>query len=577
MSSQPINSQPVVIGNTVYIGSSDGTLYALNSDSGDELWRLDTQSAIITDLILEDGILYFANQGNGADIPPTFYSVDTISQGYDALTYPVPDADTILFAEGAANGVVYFYGRQIVYAVNMDNIVHEFQVDTQGNPRIFQGVKVWASDALAITNMLNAQGQPTQIGPTSPLWLETDTAGKVALALSTFDADGTPLVNCPTLLAWANFMMPGETIVIYPDHENATTLSTVRGNPQDTSVGAGVSATSTMDLASATGYDGTPLLSSAYLTGSGAAAAQVQIAQTIRNTVGMAPPPSLNAVRGSAAAKYLAYPETMPNVRYSASTNTPITRAYAAGAVPYWTTVRAADGTITFQALASDADAQALIAQLEAESGGTGVGSIFTDIKDFVQHVVKSSVTLLQHVWTVVDNIATLAFQTLENGVKNLYKLTITTLEDALTAVVGFFNQVVDDLKKVIQFLSFSFNWGDIQCVHKEIEAKLEANIQTGIAWLSAHKSDVVTFLTTTLVADVDAVFDKFTQSPQSTGSPQSAQAQNGNPNQVYNQNGKNYSGSCNFVQRRDLPLPPSPRSRCGNRGRPRATRPTLA
>ena len=595
LGTQPITGKPVVVGSTVYVGAPDGVLYALDGTTGNERWRLNTESSITTDLVFEDGVLYFANQGDGLDVPPTFYSVDTVSQGNDVLTFPVPDADTILFAEGAANGVVYFYSTQHVYAVNMDTIIHEFQVDTQmivenydftktpqgssgplptdtsyrvtltltdpqGKPRIFQGVKVWASDTLSMTNFINSQGQVStiQLGPQSTQWLETDAAGKVSLALSAFDADGTPLIACPTVLAWANFMMPEETIVIYPDHENATTLSTVRGNATDASTGANGST----NLASATGYDGTPLLSASYQTGDGAATSQVQIAQTIRNSVGATTPPSLNAVRGSVAAKYLAYPETMPNVRSLGDASTPITRPYIAGAIPHWTLTRAADGTVAFQQLAGDSDAQTLIQQLVAESQGTFVvgiqrvgeaDNIFHSIKDFVQHVVKDTVQLVQHVWTVVDNVATMAFQTLENGIKNLYQLTIATLEDALTAVVGFIKQVVDDIKKIAQFLSFLFSWDDIKCVHKALEARVESNITAGITWLSDHKTDIVTFFGTTLVADVDQFFGPFTQSPASASSTQTYQAQNGNPNQVYNQNGKNHSSSCNFVQQKTM------------------------
>src|SRR5262249_37327546 len=162
--------------------------------------------------------------------------------------------DTILFAQGQVNGVVYFYSKQNVYAVNMDLILHEFAVDTKlivedydtsadptnsssqaiGNdtsyritlslndplkmPRVKQAVKVWASDTVYLANMTDPQGTRLQIGPSTPMWLQTDGSGQVTLAVSAYDdgshggtgSTASPMINCPVLYAWANFMMPGE-------------------------------------------------------------------------------------------------------------------------------------------------------------------------------------------------------------------------------------------------------------------------------------------------------------------------------------------------------------------------------
>ena len=93
----------------------------------------DTGSAILTDLVNENSVLYFASAGDSAGTGPAFLAVDTNSQGNDVLSYPVPDADTILFAQGGVtNGVVYFYGAQnVTYAVNMSNVIREFSVSSK--------------------------------------------------------------------------------------------------------------------------------------------------------------------------------------------------------------------------------------------------------------------------------------------------------------------------------------------------------------------------------------------------------------------------------------------------------------
>ena len=51
------------------------------------------------------------------------------------------------------------------------------------------------------------------------------------------------------------------------------------------------------------------------------------------------------------------------------------------------------------------------------------------------------------------------------------YDLAITDLEDAVTAVAGFFKSVVDDIKKAIEWLSALFNFENIlknHALHQE-------------------------------------------------------------------------------------------------------------
>src|SRR5690606_14608992 len=43
----PIESSPLVLGNSVYIGSSDGFLYALDAAKGTVLWKFETEDKIL--------------------------------------------------------------------------------------------------------------------------------------------------------------------------------------------------------------------------------------------------------------------------------------------------------------------------------------------------------------------------------------------------------------------------------------------------------------------------------------------------------------------------------------------------
>jgi PQQ-like domain len=268
LSGSPVQSRPVLACSTLYVGSTDGVLYALDAATGTEQWQVDTRSPISTDLVNEDGVLYFATAGDDAS-GPAFWAVDTNSGGNDVLSYPVPGAGTISFDQGGlANGVVYFYGTpdsdgaNHVYAVNMSSVIHEFAVNsklivenydtTTSNPvgndtsyrvtltirdqdglaRPGQAVKLWTTGALSVVN----QGSAVTLAPDSPAWMETDAAGNLTLALSAYDngqpgggTSGSPNLACPPLFAWANFMAAGEAIVVNPDHESLTQLSNVQG------------------------------------------------------------------------------------------------------------------------------------------------------------------------------------------------------------------------------------------------------------------------------------------------------------------------------------------------------------
>jgi outer membrane protein assembly factor BamB len=56
----------------VYVGSGDCHLYAIDSQTGSELWRFETQGAVIGSPIVADGTIYFLS-GDG-----NFYAVRTL-------------------------------------------------------------------------------------------------------------------------------------------------------------------------------------------------------------------------------------------------------------------------------------------------------------------------------------------------------------------------------------------------------------------------------------------------------------------------------------------------------------------
>jgi eukaryotic-like serine/threonine-protein kinase len=55
--SEPAWSGPVVVKDAVYVGSSDKHVYALGRQTGKEVWRFEVEDSATTDLVLADGVL----------------------------------------------------------------------------------------------------------------------------------------------------------------------------------------------------------------------------------------------------------------------------------------------------------------------------------------------------------------------------------------------------------------------------------------------------------------------------------------------------------------------------------------
>ncbi len=591
LSGSPVRSRPVVIGSTVYVGSTDGTLYALDTAAGTEQWRVDTGSAIVTDLVNEDSVLYFASAGDSAGTGPAFLAVDTNSQGNDVLSYPVPDADTILFAQGGVtNGVVYFYGAQNVYAVNMSNVIREFSVtsklivenydtststpagsdtsyrvtlsirDENGCPRVQQAVKLWSPGTLYVVN----QAAPVTVSADAPAWMQTDTSGDLTLAISAF-ADGTPSgtpnVACPPLLAWANFMSAGEAIVIYPDHESLGTLANVQGSASSASASQAASPAGAARavaagpapqyLDQATAYDGSALILSSYQD----PASLTAIASTVRNVVGTRNTGAVGASRLTASRhqppKYIRPGAVVPNVVYAADSAASPSRPYVPGAIPTFT-VDFSTGQPVFQAGAFDESRPAAL----RSPAGAGVGGIFSDIAHFADNVVQGSEQVAKLAWQFTEN----AVQTVIHTAESIYNLVITDVEDAVTAVVGFLKTAVADIKKIIQWLSALFNWENILHNHTYLKNAITNPADPGhpgvidrlAAWVASELNggtDTTTALSTLTGRSSAAVGSTATATAGQT--VQTQQGGSNDPSQLYNTGGNNNANQCTWMHQK--------------------------
>lgn len=583
LSSAPVQSTPVAVGTTLCIGNTDGELYAQRTD-GTLQWSFSTGSAITTDLQNQESVVYFANQGDGADTAPLFLAVDVLSGGNDVLTYEVPEADTILFvAGGGSNGLVYFYGAQNVYAVNMSNVIREFTVDTallvdnydttaitrpdneptgsdtsyrvtltirdeNGVTRPNQLVKVWASDTVYVTN----HGDPITLDLDTAAWLTTDGAGRLTLAVSAFDngspTTGSPNIACPAILAWSNFMALGEAIVIYPDHESLTNLSQVSSGPSAGAANEPVEAAANapLSLDAALGYDGLPLFTT---TDSDALDS---IAKTLRNTIGSVNPAQLSATAlpGRHRGTYVrrgGLDNVLSTIDDSASTD----RAYAPGADSTFTvTFDVQQGTAVYQPGVYDDTAP--------DGKAISLGSNpFTHLEDLAKNVIHGAETIAKMAWQFAENTVTTTIHTAEN----VYDLALTSIEDAAAVVTGLLKSVVNDVKRAIQWLSKLFNWSNIVANHKALKLLISNPSDPdnpGIAdqlktWIGAGNDGGSVFCAVQgsngAGASSALTSSGHTAAGQTVNSAQSGG--NNDPNTVYNRGGQNNASQCTWMSQK--------------------------
>ncbi len=60
----PVRSSPAVTNETIYFGSGDGNLYAVDTQNGHERWRHKTAGAVHSSPAVANGVVYFTSRDN---------------------------------------------------------------------------------------------------------------------------------------------------------------------------------------------------------------------------------------------------------------------------------------------------------------------------------------------------------------------------------------------------------------------------------------------------------------------------------------------------------------------------------
>jgi outer membrane protein assembly factor BamB len=105
-----VESTPAVVGGVVYFGSNDGALYALDAATGERLWAFETTYPIMSSPAVAGGVVYF-----GADD----YSVYAVDASRGTRIWRFRTSGTVKSSPAVDNGILYIGSDSgYAYALN---------------------------------------------------------------------------------------------------------------------------------------------------------------------------------------------------------------------------------------------------------------------------------------------------------------------------------------------------------------------------------------------------------------------------------------------------------------------------
>ncbi len=155
-------SSPTLSNGTVYFGSGDGNIYALDAAAGSPRWKFHTQDVVHASPAIADGILYVGSWDS------YFYALDAATGEQKWRFKTGEDADThnqvgIQSSAAVADGVVYFGCRDSkFYAVDVRSGRQKWAFDNKGSwvitsPTLRDGKVYFATSDTGLFHALDAK------------------------------------------------------------------------------------------------------------------------------------------------------------------------------------------------------------------------------------------------------------------------------------------------------------------------------------------------------------------------------------------------------------------------------------
>lgn len=146
-----IDSSPTVYDGIVYVGSNDGNLYAIDTDTGEELWRFHTQYPVKSSVAVADGTVIFGSDN---------YSVYCLDAKTGIKVWEYKTGSFVASSPAVENGIVYVGSMDgSIYALQADNGRFRLRVKTREvpcSPAVKDGIvyfnsrtHLWAIDGKA--------------------------------------------------------------------------------------------------------------------------------------------------------------------------------------------------------------------------------------------------------------------------------------------------------------------------------------------------------------------------------------------------------------------------------------------
>jgi hypothetical protein len=548
---------PISYGGVVYVGDATSLLHAVDAATGAAAGaavQFDSAMHIGVPHI-SDGIFY---QCSAAGVINAFDLSKGIEGGSSPMTFPTGISGDALVGFESGICVAFYVGPDdgngagtYLGAINMADLVHGYSseselmadnyvastnsdgyqpdsasyrtivqlLDGNGNPRANVSIKVWASDDVSISDGVNTYS----LNPPDIAWLKTDAAGQLNIVSTASD------ITAPALYFWGPFMLNQEAIVVYPDHEALTRLSSIQAGDLDQSV--------------AKDYSGKPIVPDGV--------DHVAVANTIQNTMGGGAAAAMMATRltnrrraeadlrvrsqsgklgGGRASTlqadntYLSFPDTTVNMLYQQVAEV-ADRTIVNGAAQSFMTTIDSDGNVVF--------GPAPAASMASVHGvGSALGGGWNEFKSWLKHNVTDKIVSI--VCKVADEISH-EIATLASGT---FSFIVDTVEKAVAVVTSFVRTVVGDIVRAAEWLSKLFDWGGILSLQKSIVNQVTTGVQGLSTWIAAQGTDfgaVGAFLDSkinALSAAQASVLSKL------GGSLKGNQVNNNDPQTVYGANG---------------------------------------
>ena len=151
-------STPVVNEGVVYVASADHNLYAIDTESGNEIWRFETEAAILSTPLVADGTVYIG----GCD--RKFYAIDAATEdervaARNGAEPTTREAESIF--EGAGNWFwtqALAYNGEIwvgcldhnVYVLNAENVAEEVHEPYSTGGMVYSPPVLFPSEGLVV-------------------------------------------------------------------------------------------------------------------------------------------------------------------------------------------------------------------------------------------------------------------------------------------------------------------------------------------------------------------------------------------------------------------------------------------